>query len=100
MANEIGIILAGNTGVGKSFLANVILGKEAFLHKKQARSVTTAVEREDITISWGKISVFNIPGLIELEPANIERNKNALRKAFAFCENQVIHFTKSPTNLC
>ena len=40
------VIIVGNSGVGKSFLANVVLGDTVFKHAYQGGSCTSEVERE------------------------------------------------------
>jgi len=82
---EIGLIIVGNSGVGKSFLANVILDeeKDAFEHKFKPTAVTTKTESKMITMKDGtKVSIFNIPGLVENNQEAIERNKTEIGKAF------------------
>ncbi|CAF3398265.1 unnamed protein product [Rotaria socialis] len=77
-----GIIILGNSGVGKSFLANILLGSEAFDHRAAARSVTTETEFEEIKMGNANYAIFNIPGLIEADQQCIERNKREIDKAF------------------
>lgn len=66
-SHEYGLIIVGNSGVGKSFLANVLLGEEAFQHEFSARSVTHRTEFREITIGSYRYAIFNIPGLIEAD---------------------------------
>jgi len=65
--NQFGLIILGNSGVGKSFLANILLDKEIFKHDFSARSVTHRTEYQQITIGDHDYAVFNIPGLIEAD---------------------------------
>ncbi len=65
--NQFGLIIIGNSGVGKSFLANILLGREAFKHAFAARSVTHITEFQEITIDDYDYAIFNIPGLIEAD---------------------------------
>ena len=54
-----GIIILGNTGVGKSFIANILLGKDVFVHELNAAAVTTKPNRK-IFNSKGKLIRFSI----------------------------------------
>ncbi len=65
--NKLGLIILGNSGVGKSFLANILLGHEAFKHEFSAQSVTHRTEFEEITLDDHDYAIFNIPGLIEAD---------------------------------
>ena len=60
-----GIIILGNTGVGKSFIGNILLGKDEFAYELSAAAVTTKTESKDIQFEGETYSIFNIPGLIE-----------------------------------
>ena len=89
--NKLGLIIVGNSGVGKSFLANTVLQKDKFEHQFKPTAVTTATESETITLKDGiKLVVFNIPGLIENNQDAIERNKQEIDKAFVTCPNSII----------
>jgi predicted GTPase len=78
----IGVIILGNSGVGKSFLGNVILGQEAFKHQVKASAVTTETEYKQYDINGQKYAIYNIPGLIESQQEAIERNKREIDRAF------------------
>ena len=65
--DQFGLIILGNSGVGKSFLANILLDREAFKHEFSARSVTHRTEFEEITFDKHRYAIFNIPGLIEAD---------------------------------
>ncbi|CAF1690599.1 unnamed protein product, partial [Adineta ricciae] len=58
-------ILLGNTGVGKSFLANILLCDDVFEHECSPSSVTHATEFRTFTFKGKTFIIFNIPGLIE-----------------------------------
>jgi GTPase SAR1 family protein len=79
---ELGLIILGNSGVGKSFLANVLLGQEAFVHLATPRAVTTQTEFKEINLGNETFAIFNIPGLIEADQKRIEMNKVEIGKAF------------------
>ena len=90
--SKYGLILLGNTGVGKSFIGNVVLGRDVFEHDCSASSVTHETEFEDYTASNGSFAVFNIPGLIEAEQEAVDRNKTEIYKAFQQRPNSVVAF--------
>jgi hypothetical protein len=79
---QLGIIILGNTGVGKSFLANILLGQEAFVHEAAPRAVTTETEFQEIEMGNETYAVFNIPGLIEADQKRMDMNKIEIDKAF------------------
>jgi predicted GTPase len=80
---EHGLIILGNSGVGKSFLANILVGHEAFAHAFSSSSVTHETECASAKIDHSTITIFNIPGLIESEQERIDSNKKEIDKAFA-----------------
>ncbi|CAF1208722.1 unnamed protein product [Rotaria sp. Silwood1] len=90
--SKYGLILLGNTGVGKSFIGNVVLGRDVFEHDCSASSVTHETEFEDYAIGNGSFAVFNIPGLIEAEQEAVDRNKTEIYKAFQQRPNSVVAF--------
>ena len=85
-----GLIILGNSGVGKSFLANLFLQKESFVHQTSATAVTTATEFIEYTTGNKTYVVFNIPGLIEADQERIEINKREIDKAFQQCPNGIV----------
>ena len=87
---ELSIITCGNSGVGKSFIDNVLLGLVVFVHLYKAQSVTRLTEVAFTTIRNRKTAVYNIPGLKELSKTNVELNKVQIEKAFEPLPVQVI----------
>ncbi|CAF1449523.1 unnamed protein product [Adineta ricciae] len=88
--NKFGLIILGNSGVGKSFLANILLGREAFEHEFRGGSVTHRTEYEEITIDDNVYAIFNIPGLIEADQARVNINKREIDYAFQQRPNSLI----------
>jgi len=95
-------LLIGNSGVGKSVLCNLILGVDYFHHDCSAGSVTTGVECEEATIKHQgkncKVALFNIPGLLEVNEKNFQRNKDALTDAFSRHPRHVTVFVFNSMN--
>ena len=87
-----GLLLLGNSGVGKSFIGNVILGQDVFDHECNSASVTHETEFEDYIVGNASYAVFNIPGLIEADQAAVDRNKAEIYKAFQQRPNSVVAF--------
>ena len=91
-AEEPGIIILGNSGVGKSFLANILVGHEAFAHRFSAQSVTHETASVRAIINDLPFKVFNVPGLIEAEQERIDLNKIEIDKAFRERPDSVVIF--------
>ena len=89
---QYGLIILGNSGVGKSFLANILVGHEAFTHAFSSTSVTVDTEYVEVQIGGLPLAIFNIPGLIEAEQERIDLNKIDIDKAFEERPNSVIMF--------
>ncbi|CAF1525435.1 unnamed protein product [Adineta ricciae] len=89
---QFGLIILGNSGAGKSFLANILLGREQFVHKFSSSSITHETEFVEINIGYYKLTIFNIPGLIEASQERIDLNKKEIDRAFALRPNSIIVF--------
>jgi len=96
--NQYGLIILGNSGVGKSFLANIITGYDVFLHQFQATSVTHNTTSVDITLGSHTFTIFDIPGLIEAQQERIDLNKQEIDKAFIQRPNSIILFVFGQVN--
>lgn len=88
--NHSGLILLGNSGVGKSFLANIIAGRDSFIHAISSKSVTQETECIEIEMGKSSVTIFNIPGLIEAEEERINSNITEIDKAFYERSNSMI----------
>jgi hypothetical protein len=82
MADTYGLIIVGNSGVGKSFLANIILGKQYFKHDFSARSVTHRTESITCMLGDQHYRIYNIPGMIEGDEERIALNRREISRAF------------------
>ena len=94
-AGRCGLILLGNSGVGKSFLANRLLDDDgAFESRFSARSVTRHTEWKNMSTAIGKhiYSVANIPGLVEANQKLIDENRREIMKAFEECPLAIVLF--------
>jgi septin family protein len=82
--NVVKVLFLGNSGSGKSFLCNALIGSDTFEHKTQAGSVTSTNTFVPVVIGGTAYVVCNIPGLIEADASKIARNKAAVEDAFKF----------------
>ncbi|XP_029001064.1 GTPase IMAP family member 9-like [Betta splendens] len=62
---ELKIVMVGKTGVGKSASANLILGREAFVSKLSAKSMTTDCKKVKGLVNGQKVAVIDTPGLFD-----------------------------------
>ncbi|CAF4678952.1 unnamed protein product, partial [Rotaria socialis] len=77
-----GVIILGNSGVGKSFIGNVILNEEAFKHAYKSHAVTTETEYEECKVGEEIYAIYNIPGLIEADQNRVDINKREIGISF------------------
>jgi hypothetical protein len=82
MSDIYGLIILGNSGVGKSFLANLIINKPHFKHDFSARSITHRTESVMYMLSGRYYQIYNILGLIEGDQERIALNKQEINRAF------------------
>ncbi|UJR07402.1 hypothetical protein I4U23_011688 [Adineta vaga] len=89
-SNKYGLIILGNSGVGKSFLANILLGHEVFAHEVKSSSVTHHTDFMEINIGNVSFAIFDIPGLLEADQSRVDLNKKEIEKAFIQRSNSII----------
>ena len=87
-----GLIILGNSGVGKSFLANMLLRRDCFKHEYSCESVTHVTEFQEVMVDKVPFAIFNIPGLVEADQVRINLNKQEIDKAFTQRPHSVIIF--------
>ncbi|CAF1113730.1 unnamed protein product [Didymodactylos carnosus] len=80
--SKCGLILLGNSGAGKSFIANILLGEDRFQHAYRPTAVTRKTDSAELTIGDTTYAIFDIPGLIEAKQEQIDLNKTEIEKAF------------------
>jgi hypothetical protein len=90
--NQCGLIILGNSGAGKSFLANILLGHDAFAHEFTPCSVTRITEFQEVDLGYGTVAIFNIPGLLEAEQERIDLTEKEIDRAFALRPNSIVIF--------
>lgn len=88
--HQFGLIILGNAGVGKSFLGNILLSRDVFVHKFSVGSVTHDTEYSEIQVGGFTFAIFNIPGLIEANQKRIDLNKREIEKAFLARPNSIV----------
>ncbi|CAF4167501.1 unnamed protein product, partial [Rotaria sordida] len=96
--NSVGVIILGNSGAGKSFLGNVILGREAFKHQYQVDAVTIKTEYQESSYNGQTYAIYNIPGLIEAEQERIDLNKREIDVSFRQHPNAVVLYVFGANN--
>ena len=86
------LLSLGNSGVGKSFLVNIFLENESFAHKSKPTAVTTETRSAECQVGDKMLLIFDIPGLIEADKEQFDRNKREIHKAFKECPNTIVLF--------
>ncbi|CAF4654371.1 unnamed protein product, partial [Rotaria socialis] len=95
---EFGLIILGNSGSGKSYICNMIIGYERFETDHRREAVTTTVESHRINAGPSDLLIYNVPGLIESHQEEIDRNKREIVKAFEQSPMSVVIFLWTPVN--
>jgi septin family protein len=95
----INVYIIGNTGVGKSFLCNCLVARNAFESANQPYSCTRNVESMEVKCTHVTedhkevpfaLRVFNIPGLLEADPARVKDNVRLLQSALDRKQHSVV----------
>jgi len=92
------LFIIGNAGTGKSLMVNVLSGKEIYESKRQAKSVTTKLESNEVTIADHKFEAYNIPGLLEADEKRVQENKKLIQEALGKKEPCIVFFVLCTTN--
>ena len=97
---SVGLLTIGNTGVGKSFLLNAIVGSAVFQAARRVRAVTVQTASHTVVVDDKAYKLFDIPGLIEMgNEQKIESNKAAIDTAFSQCAEQIVLVVMGHLNL-
>ncbi|CAF1246291.1 unnamed protein product [Didymodactylos carnosus] len=95
LTNQCGLIILGNSGAGKSFICNILIGKAVFAHAYQPEAVTHNTDFYDVILDSTTYRVFDIPGLIEPDQKQIDSNGIEIQKACKLCPSSVVLFVFS-----
>jgi hypothetical protein len=79
------IIMIGNMGAGKSYLANVLLRENKFKSGVQPLSLTQKIQVEEINIENKKYNIIDIPGINDKD-----NSVNGLYNALTYSNSPVI----------
>lgn len=82
VSSEFGLLIIGNSGVGKSYLANLFLNSNHFSHEFSARSVTHRTDSRVCQLGSRLYRLYNIPGLIEGNRERMTLNREQIERAF------------------
>eukprot|EP00759_Apiculatamorpha_spiralis_P024101 PhF_6_TR27812/c0_g1_i2/m.40558 len=82
------VVLLGNAGTGKSFLLNCLVEQKVFESKYDPQGVTKEVEVRTYNDGHNTYHLYNIPGLLEADLKNTERNKGITEDVFRRVEGK------------
>jgi hypothetical protein len=87
-----GIIIPANSEVGKSYNCNIFIGNDRLKAEFQSEPVTIKTEHHCVFLGSKFFCIYNIPGLVEVNPEHIDRNKQEIMKAIAQSPVSVVIF--------
>lgn len=114
------IILLGNSGVGKSYIANLLSSQERIvkismskgdqanganrmgevvtsaLFRSSSSGRGTGVTQEHSQVEFESFVLSDVPGLFEQDPERVAANKKAITAALANAKNAVIVYVMTP----
>jgi GTPase Era involved in 16S rRNA processing len=77
---KLSLILVGNIGAGKSFIGNILVGREVFNSRTCPTSVTSEAQIESIDLN-PKIIVIDLPGFDDPDPESLQSIKQQIKEA-------------------
>jgi GTPase SAR1 family protein len=81
-SRETGIIVLGNSGVGKSFICNLLIDEQIFDSEFRPEACTTLSSHHSFNRNRSNYTIWNVPGLIEVDQKSIDGNKEEINRAF------------------
>ena len=84
VSNVVKVVFLGNSGRGKSFLCNALLRGTVFDSRYQSKACTTCNDFACVDLGSKTYVICNVPGLIDAENKNHERNGACIRQFFEF----------------
>ncbi|CAF3686563.1 unnamed protein product [Rotaria socialis] len=97
---EFSIIILGNTGSGKSYLCNALIGHKQFKSGFQVEAVPTETNCAPVMMESNSITMYDTPGLVEAIQQQIDRNQKEITEAFRKCPKSVVLFVWTHTSEC
>nr|XP_017210360.2 GTPase IMAP family member 8-like isoform X2 [Danio rerio] len=86
------VVLLGKRGAGKTASGNTILGRQAFITEKSPKSVTRDVTVESGTFCEQPVTVYDTPGLSDIEMSEEEIQQMINEKVLQKCSSGLCVF--------